>query len=100
MAALLAGCGGSNGPHLARADAAPLISLSHRIAREGPFAQARDIRALQSRALRLVNGRRVPGVLQETFLSDVNALAEPVPHRATRAARARSLEHWLQTYSR
>jgi hypothetical protein len=79
VAALLAGCGGSDGPHLARADAAPLISLSHRIAREGACAQARDIRTLQRRAVGLVNRRRVPAALQETFLSGVNALADQAP---------------------
>ena len=79
VAALLAGCGGSGGPHLARADAAPLISLSHRIAAEGACAQARDIRALQRGAVRLVNGHRVPRVLQESFLSGVNALVAQTP---------------------
>jgi hypothetical protein len=78
-AALLAGCGGSNGPHLARADVAPLINLSHRIASEGACAQARDIHALQRSALRLVNERRVPRDLQETFLSGVNELVAQTP---------------------
>ena len=65
LAALaLAGCGGGDRPHLARADAAPLIALSKRIASEGRCAQARDIRALRQRTVALVNARRVPGGLR------------------------------------
>lgn len=79
FAVLLAGCGGDGGPHLAHGDAAPLISLSHRIAGEGACAQARDIRALQRGALRLVNSERIPRALEETFLSGVNALAATSP---------------------
>jgi len=74
-----AGCGGSDGTRLARADAAPLISLSHRIASEDVCAQARDIRTLQRDALRLINQRRVPRGLEETFLSGVSALTAQIP---------------------
>jgi hypothetical protein len=78
----LAGCGGAaqrTGPHLARADAAPLIALAHRIGHEGACAQARDIRKLTSQAVALVNARKVPAELAETFMSGVNALAEQTP---------------------
>jgi hypothetical protein len=73
---VLAGCGGG-GPHLARQDAAPLIELADKISREGPCAQARDIRALRARATALINGQRVPSALQEPLSSGVNALIEP-----------------------
>jgi hypothetical protein len=73
-----AGCGGDR-PHLARADAAPLIALSKQIAGEGRCAQARDIPRLQARAIRLVNARRVPAALQETLLGGVNQLAARTP---------------------
>jgi hypothetical protein len=76
----LAGCGGdSSGPHLARADAAGLISLTHRIADETTCAQAHDIPKLRARAVALVNARRVPAALQEPLLSGVNALASTQP---------------------
>jgi hypothetical protein len=75
---LLAGCGGGGGPHLARQDAAPLISLADKISREGACAQARDIRALRSQTTALVNAHRVPVALQEPLSSGVNALIEPV----------------------
>jgi hypothetical protein len=42
-----------------------------------PCAQARDIRALRTRTIALVNARRVPAALQETLTSGVNALVEP-----------------------
>lgn len=74
---LLAGCGSDGGPHLARSDAAPLITLADRISREAPCAQVRDIRALRSRAIALVNAHRVPAALQETLTSGVNALVAP-----------------------
>ena len=77
-AALLAGCGG-DGPRLDRSDAASLIALAHRVPREEACAQARDIRALQARAVRLVNDGRVPAALQESLLSGVAALAEQAP---------------------
>jgi hypothetical protein len=76
---LLTACAGGGQPRLARSDAAPLIALSNRIAAEGACAQARDIRALQARAIRLVNAKRVPGELQERFLGGVNLLASRVP---------------------
>jgi hypothetical protein len=74
---LLAGCGGG-GPHLARQDAAPLITLADRIAREAPCAQARDIRALRARRTALINAHRIPSALQDPLSSGVNALIEPV----------------------
>jgi hypothetical protein len=75
---LLAGCGGgAGGPHMARRDAAPLIELADRIAREAPCAQARDIRAFRARTIALVNARRVPPALQESLTSGMNALVEP-----------------------
>jgi hypothetical protein len=77
-AALLAGCGGE-GPKLAGADAAPLVALAHRVPRDSPCAQARDIRTLQRRATALVNARRVPVELQEPLMSGVAALAEQAP---------------------
>jgi hypothetical protein len=77
-AAVLAGCGGAE-PRLTRTDAVPLITLTTRIAQEGACAQARDIAALRTRAVRLFNQRRVPARLQEPFLSGVNALAEQSP---------------------
>jgi hypothetical protein len=80
LAALLAGCGSSSkGPHLARADAAPLINLSQRIPGEAACAQARDIHSLQRDAVRLVNAHRVPRALQETLVGGVNALAAQAP---------------------
>ena len=77
---LLAGCGGAGaGPHLARSDAAPLIALADRIAREAPCAQARDIRALAAKRTALVNAQRVPPALQDALSSGVNALVEQTP---------------------
>jgi len=78
-AALLAGCGDGGGPHMARADAAPLIALSHRISREGPCAQARDITKLGRQAITLVNAHRVPSSLAESLVSGVNALRAQTP---------------------
>jgi hypothetical protein len=76
---LLAGCGGGGGPHLARQDAAPLITLADRIAREAPCAQARDIRALSARRTTLINEHKVPSALQDPLSSAVNALASQTP---------------------
>jgi hypothetical protein len=76
---LLAGCGGGGGPHLARQDAAPLITLADRISREAPCAQARDIRALSALRTRLINARKVPSTLQDPLSSGVNALAAQSP---------------------
>jgi hypothetical protein len=76
---LLAGCGGGGGPHLARKDAAPLITLADRIAREAPCAQARDIRALSSLRDKLINARKVTSALQEPLSSAVNSLAAQTP---------------------
>jgi hypothetical protein len=64
---------------MARTDAAPLIALAHRIPGEGPCAQARDIRALQAKAIVLVNARRIPAGLQDPLMSGVNALHEQTP---------------------
>jgi hypothetical protein len=86
-AVVLAGCGGDR-PHLARADAAPLIALSKRIAHEDRCGQARDIPKLQARTIALVNARRVPATLQETLLSGVNQLASQAPVCLPRAVRA------------
>jgi hypothetical protein len=79
---LLAGCGGGGGPlapRLAHDDAKPLIELAGRIAGEGACDQARDIRRLRTRAIALVNARRVPPGLQDTLLSAVNALSAEAP---------------------
>ena len=76
---LLAGCGGGGGPHLARHDAAPLITLADRISREAPCAQARDIRALSALRGKLINARKVPSALQEPLSSGVNALVAQTP---------------------
>jgi hypothetical protein len=78
-ALILAGCGSSGGPRLARSDAAGLISLTHRIAAEGTCAQAHDIPTLRARAVALVNAHRVPAALQEPLISGVNALAATQP---------------------
>jgi hypothetical protein len=75
---LLAGCGGG-GPHLARQDAAPLISLADRISREAPCAQARDIRAFSTLRGKLINAHKVPSALQEPLSSGVNALVAQMP---------------------
>jgi hypothetical protein len=64
---------------MARRDAAPLIRLADKIARETPCAQARDIRALRAHATALVNARRVPSALQESLSSGVNALVARTP---------------------
>ena len=106
LAALLAACG-SSGPRVARADAAPLIRLSTRIAGEAPCAQARDVRRLQQQAVALVNAHRVPADLLEPFMSGVNALAAQAPAcRPGRSApdhatstRARGLSAWLDGHS-
>ena len=79
VAVLLAGCGGSGGPHMARDDVAPLIRLADRISREGPCAQARDIRALSARRVDLVNAHRIPRALAEPLSSGVNALVAEMP---------------------
>lgn len=77
-AVLLAGCGGG-GPHMARQDAAPLITLADKISREGACAQARDIRGLRARTTTLINAHRVPAALQEPLSSGVNALVVQTP---------------------
>jgi hypothetical protein len=75
-----AGCGsGASQPRLEHADAAALIDLTGRIAGEGACAQARDIPKLKSRAIALVNDRRVPDELQEPLISGVNALVAEQP---------------------
>jgi hypothetical protein len=76
---LLAGCGGNGTPKLHRSDAAGLIALARRIAREGACGQAHDIPLLRRRAIALVNARRVPDELQEPLMSGVAALAEQTP---------------------
>ncbi len=79
IAAVLSGCGASNAPRLARADAAPLLVLSRRIAIEKPCAQARDIRTLRQRAATLVAANRIPAALQPTLLAGVRALGARTP---------------------
>ena len=74
-----AGCGSASPPKLVRADAAPLIALTHRIAAETGCTQARDIHRLRTEAIALVNRGRVPQALQEPMLSGVEALAELAP---------------------
>jgi len=64
---------------MARNDAAPLISLADKISREGPCAQARDIRALSARRVALVNAHRVPRALAESLSTGVNVLVEEIP---------------------
>ena len=73
-----AGCGGGT-PHLARTDAAPLIALADKIAREGPCAQKTDLVAVRTKAIALVNRRAVPAGLQEPFLAAVNDLSSRTP---------------------
>lgn len=77
--ATVAGCGSHKPPTLARADAAPLVALSHRIAAEGPCAQARDIRKLQQSAALLILAERVPHSLEPTLVAGVKALADRTP---------------------
>jgi hypothetical protein len=77
-AVFMVGCGSSE-PRLAHSDAQPLIALTTRIAHERACAQARDIAALRTQALKLVNQGRVPAKLQEPFLSGVNALGAQTP---------------------
>jgi hypothetical protein len=64
---------------MARQDAAPLITLADRIAREAPCAQARDIRTLAARRTALVNAQRIPPALQESLSSGVDALVAQTP---------------------
>lgn len=82
MAAVLvvaaAGCGGSP-PRLARTDAAPLIALADRIARESPCAQKLDLAAVRAQTIALVNRKSVPSGLQEPLLAAVNDLASRSP---------------------
>jgi hypothetical protein len=122
----VAGCGGSGVPRLDRSDAAPLIALAHRVAREGTCGQARDIPRFQRRVIALVNAGRVPAELQEPLTGAAAALAElrpvcvpgteaaatdppllvrspkvePVPHASTPSQEARNIEAWLKRYSR
>ena len=77
--ALAVACGAGGGPKLQQTDAAQLVSLAHRIANEGACAQARDIPRLHTRAIALVNAKRVPDELQEPLMSAVNALAAQAP---------------------
>jgi hypothetical protein len=80
IAAVLSGCGASTAPpRVARADAAPLLVLSHRIVGETACAQARDIRTLQRRALRLADANRIPPPLEPTLLAGVRALGARTP---------------------
>jgi hypothetical protein len=105
-AVLLVGCGSAE-PRLARIDAQPVIGLTRRIAHEGACAQARDIAAVQRRALGLINQGRVPAKLQEPFLSGVNALGEQKPAcvpgegrgKPAAARQATKLRAWLEKYS-
>jgi hypothetical protein len=79
FSATVVGCGSHKAPTLARADAAPLIALSHRIATEGACAQARDIRKLQQSAALLALAERVPHSLEPTLVAGVNGLVERMP---------------------
>jgi hypothetical protein len=74
-----AGCGGGSTPRLGRADAAQLIALTQRIARESACAQSRDIPVLRRRAIALVNAHRVPAALEEPLLGGVQSLASEQP---------------------
>lgn len=76
---LVAGCGGAAAPTLSHDDAARLIALTDRIAKEGGCAQARDIADVSARAIQLVNQGRVPAELQEPLLAGVNSLAADHP---------------------
>ena len=88
---LLAGCGGAGGRHLARGDAVPLIALADRIPGESAYAQARDIRALEARAVALaISGGGSTGPVP----------VKPVPHGATPAEQAHNLNDWPNRYSR
>jgi hypothetical protein len=78
-AVFAAGCGAAAEPRLAQPDAAQLISLSQRIAREGACAQKRDIPRLHDRAIALINAGRVPQELQEPLMSGVGALSSQTP---------------------
>lgn len=73
-----AGCG-SGTPHLSRTDAAPLIALADRIAREGACGQKRDLAAVRAKAIALVNRGAVPSGLEEPLLAGVNDLASRAP---------------------
>jgi hypothetical protein len=77
--AIVAGCGSTKGAKLEHADGAALIALSHRIAGEGPCAQARDIPRLRTKAIALVNAGKVPAELQEPLMSAVGALGAEQP---------------------
>ena len=88
--AMLGGCGGRDEPTLVRADVAPLIALADRIQHEGPCAQARDIRALDSRQAALLRARRVPAAFQESLASAVASLSEQMPVCLPSVAAARA----------
>ena len=80
IAAIAAGCGSDGGtPRMARSDVAPLIRLADRISREGPCAQARDIRVLDGERAALVSAHRVPSALAGSFASGVDALVAQMP---------------------
>jgi hypothetical protein len=111
VAALAAVCAaavacGSHEPRLKRVDAAPLISLTQRIAREGPCARRRDLSTLRTRAIALVNRHAVPSALQEPFVSAVNELAShavtcaPGTESTVVKEQARDLSAWLEKNSR
>jgi hypothetical protein len=85
----VAGCGSSSAPRLDRADVAPLIALANRVAAEGPCAQKRDLAALRTRAIGLVNRHAVPPGLQEQFVAGVNDLAGRTPACAPPAPAAK-----------
>jgi len=75
----VAGCGGRAEPRFARADVAPLIALANRIPNEGPCAQARDIRELDTRQASLVRAHRVPAAFEESLASAVAGLSGQTP---------------------
>jgi len=80
LGALVTGCGSDGGtPRMARADVAPLIRLADRISREGPCAQARDIRVLDRERAALVSAHRVPSALAGSLASGVDALVAQMP---------------------
>jgi hypothetical protein len=83
--AALAGCGGQASrpePRLAQRDAARLVALARRVARDAPSdgcAARRDVAALSSQAHALVAAGRVPLRLRAPLLAGVAAVAADAP---------------------
>jgi hypothetical protein len=94
------GCG-AHKARLKRADTAPLISLTQRIANGQPCARTSDLSTLRTRAIALVNRHVVPSELQEPLLSAINELASQAATCAnsTVKRRARDLAAWLKENS-